>query len=210
MHTRTQFLVMLGRPGWQAQGKAKSQYQSILCLFVIQNQDPWTNWTTRPRPVRLSIPRFRRPELPVICLGYVAGIVREAFDKWSAVSPLSFVKVDRDKNADIRIEWAHGEHGDGNPFDGIGRVLAHAYFPPPTGSRRFDRLAGDAHFDEADRWTTGLLESVDVHEFGHSLGLDHSDVPNSVMYPFANGVTALTAADIDAIHKVYGPRRRTS
>ncbi|KAK9248128.1 Matrixin-domain-containing protein [Lipomyces tetrasporus] len=139
-----------------------------------------------------------------------ADIVSEAFDKWSAVSPLSFIQVDRDKDADIRIGWAHGEHGDGNPFDGIGKVLAHAYFPPPTGSHRFDRLAGDAHFDEAERWTTNLLESVAVHEFGHSLGLEHSDVPNSVMYPFANGVTALTAADIAAIRKVYGPRKRTS
>lgn len=45
---------------------------------------------------------------------------------------------------DIRI----GSHY----FDGPGRVLSHAYFPPPNGST----AAGNAHFDSSENWTYGL------------------------------------------------------
>lgn len=68
------------------------------------------------------------------------------------------------------------------PFDGPGGVLAHAYFPED----------GRAHFDEDETYThntpsgTNLLW-VGVHEFGHSLGLQHSNVQGAVMYPYYTG-----------------------
>jgi hypothetical protein len=46
-------------------------------------------------------------------------------------------------SGDIRI----GAH----QFDGGGKVLAHTYFPPPNGST----AAGDAHFDQAEKWIIG-------------------------------------------------------
>ena len=48
---------------------------------------------------------------------------------------------------------------------------------------------------------------VAAHEFGHSLGLAHSSVPNSLMAPFYQGYVPnyrLHADDIAAIQQLYG------
>lgn len=99
--------------------------------------------------------------------------------------------------------FEENEHGDGDPFDGAGGTLAHAYFPV---------YGGDAHFDDAEFWTinsnrgTNLFQ-VAAHEFGHSLGLSHSDVRSALMAPFYRGFDPafrLDADDIQGIQTLYG------
>lgn len=64
---------------------------------------------------------------------------------WSDVTDLNFEPAKSDKvHIDIRFE--SGEHGDGDPFDGSGGTLAHAYFPI---------YGGDVHVDKAEPWTIG-------------------------------------------------------
>ena len=93
----------------------------------------------------------------------------------------------------------------GDPFDGAGGTLAHAYFP---------QYGGDAHFDDQELWTIGTYTGTNLlqtaaHEFGHSLGLSHSDVRSALMAPFYRGFEPnlkLHKDDITAIQALYGKK----
>uniref|UniRef100_A0A182S6F1 Peptidase metallopeptidase domain-containing protein n=1 Tax=Anopheles maculatus TaxID=74869 RepID=A0A182S6F1_9DIPT len=133
--------------------------------------------------------------------------IAKAFSVWSEYTDLRFTpKKSGAVHIDIRFE--ENEHGDGDPFDGPGGTLAHAYFPV---------YGGDAHFDDAEQWTidkqrgTNLFQ-VAAHEFGHSLGLSHSDVRSALMAPFYRGydpVFRLDSDDIQGIQTLYGRKTRT-
>ncbi|XP_043484667.1 matrix metalloproteinase-2 [Leptopilina heterotoma] len=127
---------------------------------------------------------------------------------WSANSKLTFQEVNSDQ-ADILVYFHRGYHGDGYPFDGRGKILAHAFFP--GGDR-----GGDAHFDEEEIWLLNgddsdeegtSLFAVAAHEFGHSLGLSHSSVRGALMYPWYQGITTnfeLPEDDRNGIQQMYG------
>ena len=73
--------------------------------------------------------------------------------------------------------------------------------------------AGDLHFDADENWTlksyTGVnLLQTAVHELGHSLGLDHSRVRGSIMFPSYGGYQhnlKLHEDDIRGVQALYGP-----
>jgi hypothetical protein len=129
--------------------------------------------------------------------------VFRAMQQWAAASAITFrgLAWPNQKRA-IDIFFASGDHGDGFKFDGPGRVLAHAFYPPPNA----ETIAGDLHFDSDEPWKIGAdidLFSVALHELGHSLGLAHSDNPSDVMYGFYRRYTSLQAGDIEAIRSIY-------
>ncbi|XP_072388880.1 stromelysin-3 isoform X3 [Diabrotica undecimpunctata] len=129
--------------------------------------------------------------------------VQRAFDVWTTYTDLTFTPKSGQVHIEIRFEY--GEHGDGDPFDGPGGTLAHAYFPV---------FGGDAHFDASESWSinsyrgTNLFQ-VAAHEFGHSLGLSHSDVRQALMAPFYRGYAPnfeLDSDDIEGIQALYGQK----
>lgn len=133
--------------------------------------------------------------------------VRDAMKLWSDATPVTFSEV-ASANAEIKISWAIGNHGDALPFDGEGgggiNVLAHAFYPED----------GDLHFDDAETWTTSTrsssaqpidLVTVAAHEIGHSLGLGHSTDSGALMYGAYTGSRRYLAADdIEGIQSAYG------
>ncbi|XP_066258819.1 matrix metalloproteinase-14 isoform X11 [Euwallacea similis] len=140
-------------------------------------------------------PKLKRKE--------VDAEVQRAFNVWTDYTDLTFTPKSGQVHIEIRFE--SGEHGDGDPFDGPGGTLAHAYFPV---------FGGDAHFDATEAWSinsyrgTNLFQ-VAAHEFGHSLGLSHSDVRSALMAPFYRGYDPtfrLDQDDIDGIQALYGKK----
>ncbi|XP_038564900.1 collagenase 3-like [Micropterus salmoides] len=143
------------------------------------------------------------PDMPV---SEVDDSIEKALQVWAKVTPLRFTRINSG-TADIMISFGRQEHGDYYPFDGPGSTLAHAFSPGPG-------IGGDAHFDEDETFTFRsnkgyVLFMVAAHEFGHSLGLSHSNDRSALMYPtysYANPDTfVLPRDDVNGIQSLYGP-----
>ncbi|PKA61096.1 Metalloendoproteinase 1 [Apostasia shenzhenica] len=161
----------------------------------------------RPKPMRLTYALS-----PTDVVGYlgrpeVEEAMRRSFARWAKVIPVSFPPAEDYGAADVKIGFYEGDHGDGEPFDGVLGVLAHAFSPE----------SGQLHLDAAERWAVNFsveasevaidLESVITHEIGHVLGLAHSLVPEAVMYPSLSPrikKIELRIDDIRGIQALYG------
>ena len=161
------------------------------------------------RPIPMTLTYAFSPENLVgyLSLEDIRGAFKRAFARWASVIPVSFTETDTYSFADIKIGFYRGDHGDGEPFDGVLGVLAHAFSPE----------SGKFHLDAAETWAVDLesekstvaidLESVATHEIGHLLGLAHSPVKESVMYPSLKPRAKkadLKLDDIEAVQALYG------
>jgi hypothetical protein len=128
--------------------------------------------------------------------------VAQAFLTWSSNMQFTFSQLGQDdSNADINIGFHRGEHGDGNPFDGAGGTVAHAFAPHD----------GRFHYDGGESWGAGAmpgaidLQTVALHEIGHLLGLDHSEDEGAIMYALlpVEATKGLHVDDIQGIKAFY-------
>ena len=137
------------------------------------------------------------------------SVILKAAQVWAQQTNINFAVV-----PDNGAPFGSGNYEQGDPGFGDIRIggyafggssLAMAYQPPPVNDFS---LAGDVMFNTSQRFNIGStydLFSVAAHEFGHALGMDHSNVTSAaVMYPTYNGIkTVLNADDIAGVESIY-------
>jgi hypothetical protein len=130
----------------------------------------------------------------------VIAAIERALAQWKTHAGIEITRTEGpDTLRSIEISFFAGDHGDGYPFDGKGRMLAHSFYPIVA-----EPIAGDVHLNEDETWSDPeKLYTVLLHEIGHALGIGHSDRPGAVMYPYFDTFTELQADDIKALQRIY-------
>lgn len=125
---------------------------------------------------------------------------RDAFNLWANSGiPLRFNEA---ASGQLTIRSVVGANEFYGISDGPGHILGVTVtpnIPIPIG------------FDAAERFSIGAnppagsfsLLSVAAHEFGHSIGLAHSDSSSALMYAYYNGRLDLSQDDIDTVRALY-------
>ena len=135
-------------------------------------------------------------------------LARTSLQMWSRVSNLNFIQNQRAPDTSILNIGV-------TPMDGRWNVLGRGGYGYTNAGGFWHINSGIAAMDVAENWdlkvgngdVPGTIDffSVVSHEIGHALGLDHSNSPDDVMYPYYTGARSwLSAGDIQSIQSLYG------
>jgi hypothetical protein len=144
--------------------------------------------------------------------GVAINAIRRALNTWAGAGVgLTFRVItwgDIAIDADIRIGWRQAADPDHSM---VGNIVAHSDYPPGCAMVTMD-YPKPLHFDDSETWVDvaaagGLdIETTALHELGHLLGLNHSDVPGAVMWPTVSynfTLRTLQPYDLAGIRALY-------
>ena len=109
------------------------------------------------------------------------SVIRSAFTRWQEVSEkvgrnfFQFSFVDTGQPAELQVTFVNPSSFDHPPSPGF--KVAGETKPPEHGIIRLDNSRS---------WSEDELFHVALHEVGHALGLAHTNVPGSLMYPIGS------------------------
>jgi hypothetical protein len=171
---------------------------------------------TRPAPAPITLTYSFRPGFDTViapAFGSAAKgryLIRQALAEWSKVSGVDFEFEPADDGAagpyqagslgvrgDVRIDAKH--------MDGPYGLLGSTY-TPNSGDMTLDAddfAAGGAFRVSSNNWLT--FRQTVAHEAGHAIGLNHTNVPNSLMNASLSlGFDGPQADDIAGARSLYG------
>lgn len=135
------------------------------------------------------------------------ALIREAFQAWENVANIDFVEVADGAQSDLRLGWDN--------IDGAYGVIGTAQsYLSKTSSTLHSVTEAEIRFDLAENWSTSKtapggavnLYTTALHEIGHTMGLLHTDDPDTIMYPTLKSQPDLTHHDIEGAQLMYGAR----
>lgn len=150
----------------------------------------WRQWAQRVVTVRIEdAPR------PGNGNANLRGEVVHAIDAWQiAGAPLTFVVVEGDAPADVVVHWI-------DKFDS-----RYEGWTTVSWNHEGWLVSGDVQLalrsPAGQLLTSGERERVAMHEFGHVLGLTHTDDTSSIMSPVVR-VSAIAPADVATLRALY-------
>jgi hypothetical protein len=138
----------------------------------------------------------------------IKSSIEEALHVWTTAAPINFVEVPLGSSTQLRFSHIYINGPDPPPpADPIAKAQSTCIGASST--------ICDVQYDDSDRWQIAGTQAVPdilgatIHEVGHVLGLDHTDVVNANMYWIfhrfsALGTGQLFADDIAGIQTIYG------
>ena len=140
--------------------------------------------------------------------GLTRQLIREAMDVWESVCGVRFVEVADSPSAELRIAWMPDSESDG-PGGTLGGATRFFFGSPTFGLETIFTI------DWHDSASTTQIYDTALHELGHIMGIDHSNVRGQVMsgnsptgptpYHDQPGRDVLQYDDIAAARALYGP-----
>ena len=119
-------------------------------------------------------------------------IVNSAFSEWEKnLNDIQFKKLKNNKDADIEIKLKNEDTG----HKGGEAVI---YFDRKGFIDNVEISV--SKISNGLKLNKSIIELITKHEIGHSLGLGHSQFPNTLMYPVVDeAITALSTCEINAV-----------